>query len=140
MRPRNRQIDLSRIRKKQVRNVLRRALARNPNERFGTCSEFIRELDAAENSHPLVFWLLFARQRWCCSPSVPSLMPELRERLFPKTLETVQGDPTLPPPTKNDPTIAKTENPPRPEKKLPPPAPELRDIVADAKATSGRRI
>lgn len=126
--------DLSRIRKKRVRNVLRRALARNPNERFGTCSEFIRELDAAENSHPLVFWLLFsAAAVVLLTVGAVAVVPELRERLFPKTLETVEGDPTLPPPTKSEPTISKSENPPRPEKTLPPPAPELREIVADAR-------
>jgi serine/threonine protein kinase len=42
--------DLSRIRKGRVRNVLRRALARQPAERYTTCSEFVRELETAERS------------------------------------------------------------------------------------------
>lgn len=52
--------DLSRIRKKRVRSVLRRALARNPNERFATCSEFVRELEAAETSHATAFWMFLS--------------------------------------------------------------------------------
>src|SRR5262245_37000075 len=40
--------DLSRVPKSAVRNVLKRALAKLPNERYASCAEFIRELENAE--------------------------------------------------------------------------------------------
>ncbi|MEX2176503.1 MAG: protein kinase [Pirellulaceae bacterium] len=46
--------DLTRIRKRPVRSVLKRALATKPGDRFGTCSEFVKALTQAEQSRPMV--------------------------------------------------------------------------------------
>src|SRR6185369_15199599 len=52
--------DLSRIRNPAVRKVLNRALNRSPNERFGTCSQFIRDLETAEQAGSGKTWLMLA--------------------------------------------------------------------------------
>jgi serine/threonine protein kinase len=52
--------DLSRIRSGAVRAVLKRALSPLPNGRFETCSEFIRELEKAEQSWWSGFWVVLA--------------------------------------------------------------------------------
>ena len=50
--------DLSRIANKNVRSVLKKALATNPNDRYATCGEFVAELEKAEHSHSGLFWTL----------------------------------------------------------------------------------
>lgn len=50
--------DLSRVKEAKVRATLKRALANSPNDRFGSCSQFVRELENAE--HARSGWLLLA--------------------------------------------------------------------------------
>src|SRR5262245_27945887 len=75
--------DLSRIRKGGVRNVLKRAMARAPAERYGSCSQFIRELDRAEHSGSGARWALAAVAALALIAIGGALaMPDIRERLL----------------------------------------------------------
>ena len=52
--------DLTRVKESQVRAVLKRALATSPNDRFGSCSQFIKELEKAEHQRSGVVRLVAA--------------------------------------------------------------------------------
>jgi serine/threonine protein kinase len=129
--------NLSRIRKSCVRNVLRKALSRDPNERFTTCSEFVRELENAEKSHPFVLWLAAAAAALALIAVGAALaLPGFRERLIPAQPAPDRQDqqPNAPNPS-DAPTIeSKTEpgsaafSPPQ----LPPSPPAELQSAADA--------
>src|SRR5262249_32601932 len=75
--------DLTRIGNPTVRNVLKRALSRAPNERFGTCSLFIKELENAEDSGSAKTWLMAAAAAVVLLAIGGSLaLPQVRERLL----------------------------------------------------------
>lgn len=50
--------NLSRLRKRSVRQVVRRALAMSPADRFDSCGDFVHELTQAENSHVTARWIV----------------------------------------------------------------------------------
>src|SRR6267142_3548526 len=126
--------ELSRIRKAAVRTVLKRALAKSPNDRFGTCSALIRELEKAEHHKSGIVWGLAAAAAVALiGVGVALAFPEVRDRFFPHNTTPDGGEIVVNPPRPNTPSIPKPgDDEPAPTPVPQPPA-EMRKVVDDAR-------
>jgi serine/threonine protein kinase len=121
--------ELSRIRNSTVRNVLKRALATAPGDRYGSCSQFIRELEKAEKSGSGLLWIVGAAAAVVLlavggALAVPYLRP-------PSVRAPGNGEDVV-----VSPADAIPVRPPKPkaeEPVLPPPPPEMRKVVDEAR-------
>lgn len=70
--------DLSRIRNRRVRAVLRRALSPLPQQRYESCTAFVRELQAAERARSRLPWVL-AGGLLVCATALVLTWPAVRQ-------------------------------------------------------------
>lgn len=145
--------NLSFIRKAQVRAVLKRALAKNPQDRFATCTEFAQRLTAAENSaasHFSARLLLAAAvalllvavgavgwmypELWRGKAALP-IAANRNPQELPLEIPANEPDPAALSPTNNSPQVT-PENPTAPTVKPPELTPSPSTKSADEQLTS----
>jgi serine/threonine-protein kinase len=113
-----------------VEAVLRRALAKSPDDRYATCTDFVNDLETACNATP--GWVAIAAGRSQVMPTVatpPPAGPQAPSPAEPVRVPTALDPVTPPPAAPEPPATIPPATPPRPSPQLTVPAhPPVRDV------------